>query len=54
MDSWNGDHTVVRQQQEDLLREAQNRRLVYVLRESRKTSRKARRSRKHSSFAAQT
>ena len=49
MDSWDVDHTVVRQ--EDLLREAENRRLVRALRQSRKASRRDRRSRKLSSFA---
>jgi hypothetical protein len=34
MHSWNGDHTVSRQCQQDLLREAENRRLVRTLRES--------------------
>ena len=51
MESWNGDHTVVRQRQQDLLREAENRRLVRTLRDSRRASHKGRRSRKLSSFA---
>ena len=46
MDSWNGDHTVLRQRQQDLLREAENRRLVRTLRESRRARHKGRRSRK--------
>ena len=46
MDTWNGDHTVSRQRQQDLLREAENRRLARALRESRKTSHEDRRSRK--------
>jgi hypothetical protein len=50
MDSWNGDHTVSRQQ--DLLREAGNRRLVRALRESRKASHEDRRGRKLLRFAA--
>jgi hypothetical protein len=52
MDSWNGDHTVLRQRQRYLLREAENRRLVRTLRESRRASHKGRRSRKLPSFAA--
>ena len=36
MESWNGDYIVSRQRQQDLLREAENRRLVRALRESRK------------------
>ena len=52
MESWNGDHTVVRQRQQDLLREAENRRLVRTLRDSRRASHKGRRSRKLSSVAA--
>ena len=52
MESWNGDYTVVRQRQQDLLREAENRRLVRTLRDSRRASHKGRRSRKLSSFAA--
>ena len=36
MDHWNVDHTVVRQRQQDLQRETENRRLVRALRESRK------------------
>ena len=52
MDSFSGDYTVSRQRQQDLLREAENRRLVRALRQSRKASRGDRRSRKLSSFAA--
>jgi hypothetical protein len=44
MDSWNGDHEVARQHQQELLQEAENRRLARALRESRKASRKGRRS----------
>jgi hypothetical protein len=36
MDYWNVDHTVVRQRQQDLQRETENRRLVRALREGRK------------------
>jgi hypothetical protein len=52
MDSFNGDHTDLRQRQQDLLREAENRRLARTLRESRRASHKGRRSRKLSRFAA--
>jgi hypothetical protein len=52
MDSWNGDHTVSRQRQQDLLREAENRRLVRALRENRNASRVDRWSRKVLRFAA--
>ena len=52
MDSWNGDHTVSRQRQQDLLREAENRRLARALRENRKASRVDRRSRMVLRFAA--
>jgi hypothetical protein len=52
MDRWNGDHTVSRQRQQDLLREAENRRLVRALRESRKASHEDRRGRKVSSLVA--
>ena len=52
MDSWDVDHTVSRQRQQDLLREAENRRLVRALRESRNAHRRDMRSRKLSSFAA--
>jgi hypothetical protein len=36
MDNWNGDHTVSRQHQQELLQEAENRRLARALCESRK------------------
>ncbi len=52
MDDWDVEHTVLRRRQQDLLREAENRRLVRALRESRKASHEDRRSRKVSSFAA--
>ena len=52
MDSWNGEHTVAHQRQQDLLREAENRRLVPALREGRKGSREDRRGRKVLRFAA--
>jgi hypothetical protein len=41
MDYWNVDHTVVRQHQQDLQRETENRRLVRALRESRKGAARA-------------
>jgi hypothetical protein len=52
MESWYGNLTVSRQRQQDLLREAENRRLVRSLRESQRARHKGRRSRKLSSFAA--
>jgi hypothetical protein len=52
MDSFSGDHTVSRQRQQDLLREAENRRIARVLRESRKTSREDSMGRKVLRFAA--
>ena len=52
MDIWNGDHTVLRHRQQGLLREAENRRLLRALSESRKASHEVTRSRKVSSFAA--
>jgi hypothetical protein len=52
MDSFSGDHTVSRQRQQDLLREAENRRIARVLRESRKASREDRMGRKVLRFAA--
>jgi hypothetical protein len=52
MDSWNGDHTVSRQRQQDLLREAENHRLVRALRENRKASHEDRTGRKILSIAA--
>jgi hypothetical protein len=52
MDSWDRDHTVSRQRQQDLLREAENRRLARALRENRKASRVDRRSRMVLRFAA--
>jgi hypothetical protein len=36
MDSWNGDHAASRQRQQELLQEAENRRLARALRESQK------------------
>ena len=36
MDDWDVEHTVLRRRQQDLQRETENRRLVRVLRESRK------------------
>ena len=42
MDSWNGDHAVLRRRQQDLLREAKNRRLIRALRESREASHEGR------------
>ena len=52
MDSFSGGHTVSRQRQQDLLREAENRRIARVLRESRKASREDRMGRKVLRFAA--
>jgi hypothetical protein len=52
MDSFSGDHTVSRQRRQDLLREAENRRIARVLRESRKASREDRMGRKVLRFAA--
>ena len=52
MDYWNGDHTVVRPRQQDLLRGAENRRLVRALLESWKARYEDRRGRKVLSFAA--
>jgi hypothetical protein len=52
MDDWDVEHTVLRRRQQDLLREAENRRLVPVLRESRKASHEDRRGRKILSIAA--
>ena len=52
MDSFSGDYTVSRQRQQDLLREAKNRRIARVLRESRKASREDRMDRKVLRFAA--
>jgi hypothetical protein len=51
MNSFNGDHTVSRQRQQDLVREAENRRLVKALRKGRKASRDYRRGRKVLRFA---
>ena len=50
MDDWDVEHTVLRRRQQDLLREAENRRLVRVLRENRKANHEDRRSRTLSSF----
>jgi hypothetical protein len=52
MDDWELEHTVLRRRQQDLLREAENRRLVRSLRESRKASHEDRRVRKILSIAA--
>ena len=53
MDNWNGDHTALRQhQQELLLREAENRRLARALREGRKASREDTRGRRVMRLAA--
>jgi hypothetical protein len=52
MDDLDVEYTVLRRRQQDLLREAENRRLVRALRESRKASRENRRSRKVLSIAA--
>ena len=52
MDDWDVDYTVLRRRQQDLLREAENRRLVRALRESRKASHEDRRGRKVLSFVA--
>ena len=52
MDDWDVEHTVLRRRQQYLLREAENRCLVPVLRENRKASHEDRRSRTLSSFAA--
>jgi hypothetical protein len=52
MDSFSGDYTVSRQRQQDLLREAEIRRIARVLRESRKASREDRMGRKVLRFAA--
>ena len=52
MDSLSGDHTVSRQRRQDLMREAENRRIARVLRESRKASREDRMGRKVLRFAA--
>jgi hypothetical protein len=52
MDNRDVEHTVLRRRQQDLLREAENRRLVRALRESRQASHEARRGRKVLSIAA--
>ena len=52
MDSLSGDHTVSRQRRQDLMREAENRRIARGLRESRKASREDRMGRKVLRFAA--
>jgi hypothetical protein len=44
MNDWNVNYAVLRQHQENLLREAENRRLVRALRQIRKASLKGRRS----------
>ena len=52
MDSFSGDYTVSRQRQQDLLREAENRRLVRALHESRKAGHEDKWNRKVLSLAA--
>ena len=52
MDDCNVDYTVMRRRRQDLLREAENRRLVRALRESRKASHEDRRGRNVLSIAA--
>ena len=46
MDNWNGDHTVLWQHQQELLQEAESRRLARALREGRKASREDTRDRR--------
>ena len=52
MDNWNGDYTVLREHQQELLQEAANRRLARTLREGRKASRENTRGRKVLRLAA--
>jgi hypothetical protein len=52
MDNWNGDHTVLRQHQQELLQEAENRRLARALRESQKAGREDTRDRRVLRLAA--
>ena len=52
MDNWNGDYTVLRQHQQELLQEAENRRLARALREGRKASREDTRGRRVLRLAA--
>jgi hypothetical protein len=52
MDDWDVEHTVLRRRQQELLREAENPRLVRALSENRKASHEDRRSRKVLSIAA--
>jgi hypothetical protein len=52
MDNWNVDHTVLRQHQQELLQEAENRRLARALREGRKASREDTRGRRVLRLAA--
>ena len=52
MDNWNGDYTVLRQHQQELLQEAENRRLARALREGRKESREDTRGRRVLRLAA--
>ena len=52
MDNWNGDYTVLRQHQQELLQEAENLRLARALREGRKASREDTRGRRVLRLAA--
>ena len=52
MDNWNVDYTVLRQHQQELLQEAENRRLARALRESQKTGREGTRGRRVLRLAA--
>ena len=54
MDDLDVEYTVLRRRQQDLLREAENRRLVRALRESRKSSHEDTRGRKVLSIAVST
>jgi hypothetical protein len=52
MDNWNVDHEVLRQHKQELLQEAENRRLARALREGRKASREDTRGRRVLRLAA--
>ena len=52
MDNWNVDYEVLRQHQQELLQEAENRRLARALREGRKASREDTRGRRVLRLAA--
>jgi hypothetical protein len=52
MDNWNGNHTALRQHQQELLQEAENRRLARALREGRKPNREDTRGRRVLRLAA--